>query len=63
MEFDFNKLSQGAKLALFGGAVLVINLFRAVLADAQAGSRTDAVKDLIDRFVLVGVPDRYMPER
>ena len=27
MEFDFNKLSQGAKLALIGGAVLVINLF------------------------------------
>jgi hypothetical protein len=27
MEFDFNKLSQGAKLALIGGAVLIINLF------------------------------------
>jgi hypothetical protein len=23
----------------------------------------DAVKDLIDRFVVVGVPDRYMQER
>ena len=43
--------------------LLVINLFRTVLAYAQAGSRTVAVKDLIDRFVLVGVPDRYMPER
>lgn len=27
MEFDFNKLPQGAKLALIGGAVLVVNLF------------------------------------
>ena len=27
MEFDFNKLSQGAKLALIGGAVLIVNLF------------------------------------
>jgi len=27
MEFDFNKLSQGAKLALIGGAVLIINIF------------------------------------
>lgn len=27
MEFDFNKLSQGAKLALIGGAVMVIDLF------------------------------------
>lgn len=27
MEFDFNKLSQGAKLALIGGAVLVVALF------------------------------------
>lgn len=27
MEFDFNKLSQGAKLALIGGVVLIINLF------------------------------------
>lgn len=27
MEFDFNKLPQGAKLALIGGAVLIVNLF------------------------------------
>lgn len=27
MEFDFNKLSQGAKLALIGGVVLVVDLF------------------------------------
>jgi hypothetical protein len=40
-----------------------ITLSREVLADVRAGSRTDAVRDLIDRFVLVGVPDRYMPER
>lgn len=27
MEFDFNKLSQGAKLAFIGGVVLIIDLF------------------------------------
>ena len=27
MEFDFNKLPQGAKLALIGGVVLIVNLF------------------------------------
>ena len=40
-----------------------VTVSQEVLADVRAGSRTDAVRDLIDRFVVVGVPDRYMPER
>jgi hypothetical protein len=36
---------------------------RGVLADVQSGSQTDAVRDLIGRFVVIGVPDRYMKER
>jgi hypothetical protein len=39
--------------------MLVIDLFRNV----RSGSQTDAVRDSIDRFVVVGVPDRYMQER
>ncbi len=40
-----------------------IPVSREVLADVRAGSRTEAVRDLIDRFVVVGVPARYMQER
>ena len=40
-----------------------ITVSREVLADVRSGSQTDAVRDLIDRFVVVGVPDRYMQER
>lgn len=40
-----------------------VTVSREVLADVRSGSRTDAVRDLIDRFVVVGVPDRYMQER
>jgi len=28
----------------------------------RAGRRTEAVQQLIDRFVVVGVPDRYLRE-
>lgn len=34
-----------------------------VLAAVRANDRTDAVQALIDRFVIIGVPDRYMPDR
>ena len=34
-----------------------------VMAALRAGKRTEAVQALIDHFVIVGVPDRYMPER
>jgi SAM-dependent methyltransferase len=40
-----------------------VTVSREVLADVRSGSQTDAVRDLIDRFVVVGVPDRYMQER
>ncbi len=34
-----------------------------VLVAVRAGERSAAVKELIDRFVIIGVPDRYMPDR
>ena len=34
-----------------------------VIAAMRAGERTEAVKALIGLFVIVGVPDRYTPER
>ena len=34
-----------------------------VMAALQVGERTEAVQALIDRFVILGVPDRYMPDR
>jgi SAM-dependent methyltransferase/uncharacterized protein YbaR (Trm112 family) len=40
-----------------------VTVSREVLADVRSGSPTDAVRELIDRFVVVGVPDRYMQER
>jgi SAM-dependent methyltransferase len=36
---------------------------REQLAALSSGQRSEAVRDLIDRFVAVGAPDRYMPER
>ena len=36
---------------------------REVLAAMRSGERTEEVRKLIDEFVVVGVPDRYMRER
>ncbi len=36
---------------------------REVLAAMRSGERTEEVRKLIERFVVVGVPDRYMRER
>ena len=33
-----------------------------VLLAMNSGERTDSVRNLIDRFVVVGVPERYMPK-
>jgi len=40
-----------------------VDVPRDVLAALRAGERTEEVRELIDKFVVVGVPDRYMPER
>ena len=40
-----------------------VDVPRDVLTALLAGDRTEAVQELIDRFVIVGVPDRYMWER
>lgn len=40
-----------------------VDVPREVLAALRAGERTEEVRELIDKFVVVGVPDRYMPER
>ena len=40
-----------------------IQVPREVLASVRSGERTEAVRELIERFVVIGVPDRYMPER
>jgi len=39
-----------------------VRVSREALADVRAGRRTEAVQQLIDRFVVVGVPDRYLRE-
>lgn len=40
-----------------------VDVPREVLTALREGDRTDAVQKLIDRFVIIGVPDRYMSER
>lgn len=40
-----------------------IQVPREVLASVRSGDRSEAVRELIERFVVIWVPDRYMPER